>query len=338
MQTKEHSMKQVHDVNGRGPSLLTVNGKVYDVVSFLDIHPGGPDLIAEYLNGKDVGRLMEGLDDPSAHEHSRAAMTMLEQFLVINENTGKRVEETRTSDKTFQIDPTKPLIPQVGYLGKDYEEWVHTPDLTIKNQRLFHSDFMESISRNNWWTVPIVWGPLAVWSEMRALKFGLSPVMMLSCMLLGYWIWSITEYFLHRFLFHMKADTYWTATAHYFIHGLHHKYPLDFKRLIFPPPFSSPVIYLLWWVSKVVFPNAVSQSVFGGGLVGYIFYDVQHYFLHFGNAFTEGLRDMKRYHLNHHFKVHTDGFGVTTKLWDWVFGTLPATSGSKVSKKLHDRK
>ncbi|KAL3684250.1 hypothetical protein R1sor_002272 [Riccia sorocarpa] len=189
-------------------------------------------LIAEYLNGKDVGRLMEGLDDPWAHEHSRAAMTMLEQFLV-NENTGERVEETRRSDKKFQIDPTKPLIPQVGYLGKDYEEWVHTPDLTIKNQRLLHSDFME-----------------------------------------------------------------------------------------------------LWWVSKVVFPNAVSQSVFGGGLLGYIFYDVQHYFLHFGNAFTEGLRDMKRYHLNHHFNVDTDGFGVTTKLWDWVFGTLPATSGSKVSKKL----
>ncbi|KAL3689193.1 hypothetical protein R1sor_015502 [Riccia sorocarpa] len=330
-QSEELSMKEVNDDSCRKPSLLTVNGKVYDVSSFLDVHPGGADLITEHLNGKDVGGIMAGLDEPGAHTHSKAAMKMLEQFLV-NGKSEERKEESRGSEK-FQIDLTKPIVPQVGLLGKDYDEWVHTPILGKESPRFYDNDFLESLSRTNWWTIPLVWGPVVVFCQARALQFGVRQEMVVPWMILGAAFWSFFEYLIHRFLFHMKADTYWTATAHYVLHGFHHKHPMDSKRLVFPPAFSSVFVYFFWCAAKVVFGNGVAHSVFGGGLLAYIGYDLTHYFLHYGNGFTNRLQNMKRYHLNHHFKVQTDGYGVTSEFWDWVFGTLPANYGTEVYAK-----
>lgn len=46
------------------------------------------------------------------------------------------------------VDWQKPLLWQVGYLGEKYDEWVHQPvDRPI---RLFHSDFLESLSKTAW--------------------------------------------------------------------------------------------------------------------------------------------------------------------------------------------
>lgn len=33
----------------------------------------------------------------------------------------------------------------------------------------------------------------------------------------------------------------------------------------------------------------------------------------------------QRYHLNHHFRVQSEGFGITSPLWDRAFGTYPTT-------------
>ncbi|BBN08764.1 4-hydroxysphinganine ceramide fatty acyl 2-hydroxylase [Marchantia polymorpha subsp. ruderalis] len=324
VQAKELTMKEEHDHEDLTPALLTVNGKVYDVASFLDLHPGGADLITEHLNGKDVGRLMKGLDEPGAHIHSKAAMKMLEQF-VVQKSVEKRAEETTpVIEKKFEIDLTKPLVAQVGYLGKDYDEWVHTPIICKESPRFFESDWIEFLTRTKWWVIPLVWMPVVLWSEMRAVKFGLPMEMVIPYMLVGCGLWTIAEYLIHRFLFHMKATTYWTAKAHYVLHGFHHKHPMDSMRLVFPPAFTFFFSYALWWLMKAIFPNGVSQSVSGGGLLAYIVYDLTHYFLHYGNAFSERLRSMKRYHLNHHFKVQSDSFGITSEFWDWVFGTLPA--------------
>lgn len=34
---------------------------------------------------------------------------------------------------------------------------------------------------------------------------------------------------------------------------------------------------------------------------------------------------LQKYHLNHHFRIQNKGFGITSSLWDMVFGTLPQT-------------
>lgn len=57
---------------------ISRNGKVYDVTSFLQDHPGGDDLILNYA-GKDVGEIMK---NPDEHDHSDSAYEMLEEYCI----------------------------------------------------------------------------------------------------------------------------------------------------------------------------------------------------------------------------------------------------------------
>ncbi|KAK8559816.1 hypothetical protein V6N13_016550 [Hibiscus sabdariffa] len=65
----------------------------------------------------------------------------------------------------------------------------------------------------------------------------------------------------------------------------------------------------------------------GGGLAGYVIYDTTHYYLHFTHPTNHILKSLKKYHMDHHFRIRNKGFGVTTKLWDRVFETLADKSG-----------
>ena len=60
--------------------------------------------------------------------------------------------------------------------------------------------------------------------------------------------------------------------------------------------------------------------VFSGGIFGYICYDLTHYFLHH-KQLPAYWRSLKKYHLQHHFADFENGFGVTSRFWDRVFGT-----------------
>jgi 4-hydroxysphinganine ceramide fatty acyl 2-hydroxylase len=64
--------------------------------------------------------------------------------------------------------------------------------------------------------------------------------------------------------------------------------------------------------------------------MGYIMYDVTHYSLHHIRL-PAWLKELKTYHLDHHYKNYELGFGVTSKFWDKVFGTeLVETSLKRV--------
>jgi len=56
-------------------------------------------------------------------------------------------------------------------------------------------------------------------------------------------------------------------------------------------------------------------------LTGYIGYDMVHYYLHHCNPKSGYWRDLKIYHMQHHYKNGALGFGVSQKFWDIVFGT-----------------
>lgn len=51
-------------------------------------------------------------------------------------------------------------------------------------------------------------------------------------------------------------------------------------------------------------------------------YDILHYYFHFGPEMNIPIvSTLKKNHMKHHFRDSNRGFGVTTTLWDWVFGT-----------------
>jgi dihydroceramide fatty acyl 2-hydroxylase len=73
---------------------------------------------------------------------------------------------------------------------------------------------------------------------------------------------------------------------------------------------------------------AYAAAMLCGVLIGYLAYEYVHLSAH--RRPRRGLpgplallRMSKRYHLRHHFDCMDRAFGVTTPLWDWLFGTLP---------------
>ncbi|KAL2642066.1 hypothetical protein R1flu_009653 [Riccia fluitans] len=310
---------------------IVVDGEVYDITDFLENHPGGAELIMEHLEDDNVYEIMKGVDESSDHSHSKAAFNMLQQFHV--GRLPSKVAETVPSSKTtfkasngFVLDLKKPLVLQVGHLGEDYSDWAHQAIVSKETPFFFGNKFLEMNTRTVWWVVPLVWLPVICFLEFLSVQRGLPLYSLPPVMATGIMWWTLTEYSMHRHLFHVKTTSYWANTGHYLLHGCHHKFPLDGLRLVFPPAGTAIFCVLFWNTFKFFIPNAVLPSAFGGGLLGYVIYDVTHYFLHHGVAFDSITRKLKRYHLNHHFKEQTTGFGITSTLWDRVFGTLPSAT------------
>uniref|UniRef100_A0A8C9MQF3 Fatty acid 2-hydroxylase n=1 Tax=Serinus canaria TaxID=9135 RepID=A0A8C9MQF3_SERCA len=239
------------------------------------------------------------------------------------------------------VDWQKPLLWQVGYLGEKYDEWVHQPvDRPI---RLFHSDFLEFLSKTAWYVVFMVWTPVVLYlSWVSYTSLGQGNTRLFSSFtteysipihkyyfpfifLLGMILWSLLEYLIHRFVFHMKppASNYYLITLHFLLHGQHHKSPFDSSRLVFPPVPASLVIGFFYGVLRLLLPEVLGLSVFVGGLCGYVIYDMMHYYLHYGSP-KKGtyLYGLKAYHVKHHFEHQKSGFGISTRFWDYPFRTL----------------
>ncbi|KAI3717241.1 hypothetical protein L1987_68731 [Smallanthus sonchifolius] len=225
----------------------------------------------------------------------------------------------------FTVDLDKPLVFQVGHLGEAYQEWVHQPIVSKEGPRFFKSDFWEFLTKNQWYAIPIIWLPVICWYTAKSFNMGRSPPQIAIILAMGILVWSLMEYTLHRFLFHIKTKSYWGNTLHYLLHGCHHKHPQDGLRLVFPPTATAILLVPLWKLLNLISTPSVAPALFAGILLGYVMYDCTHYYLHNGQPRSEVPKNLKKYHLNHHFRIQTKGFGITSSLWDGVFGTLPQT-------------
>ncbi|XP_074325878.1 dihydroceramide fatty acyl 2-hydroxylase FAH2-like [Apium graveolens] len=234
--------------------------------------------------------------------------------------------------KDYTVDLNKPLVFQVGHLGESYQEWVHQPIVSKEGPRFFENDVVEFLTRNDWWVIPLIWFPVVCWFEYTSFRMGHDLPQIALMIVTGIFIWTLMEYTLHRFLFHIYTKSYWTNTLHYLLHGCHHKHPQDGLRLVFPPTATAILLVPLWNLVKLAATPSTTPGLVGGGLFGYVLYDMTHYYLHHGQPTSEVPRYLKRYHLNHHFRIQTMGFGITSSLWDRVFGTLPKSKSAAKSR------
>ena len=62
----------------------------------------------------------------------------------------------------------------------------------------------------------------------------------IGCAIGGYLFWTISEYAIHRFVFHFEPEKGIGARLHWIIHGVHHDHPNDPLRLVMPPSVSVP--------------------------------------------------------------------------------------------------
>jgi sterol desaturase/sphingolipid hydroxylase (fatty acid hydroxylase superfamily) len=147
----------------------------------------------------------------------------------------------------------------------------------------------------------------------------------------GILVWTFAEYMLHRYLFHYEPTHPRAKWVWYLIHGVHHEQPQCKTRLVMPPVLSIPLAFVFYGLFHVVVGTVFGAPrwigpLFAGFVTGYLMYDMLHYAEHHLSMKWGFLKHLKRYHLLHHFKTPDDRFGVSSPLWDHVFGTKPKDS------------
>jgi sterol desaturase/sphingolipid hydroxylase (fatty acid hydroxylase superfamily) len=108
---------------------------------------------------------------------------------------------------------------------------------------------------------------------------------------------------------------------HFLLHGVHHDYPNDSKRLVMPPSVSIPLAVLFYGLFILVLGEVYTAPFLAGFLVGYICYDEIHYATHHAPMKSRFWLAIKHHHILHHFRDPERGFGVSNPAWDYVFGT-----------------
>jgi len=137
----------------------------------------------------------------------------------------------------------------------------------------------------------------------------------------GIFSWTLFEYLMHRFVFHYVAHSPGAQRLIYIIHANHHEYPRDKERLFMPPAPSLIMACIVFALQYLTMGNNVFMF-FPGFLLGYLIYGTMHYAIHAWNPPFKWMKPLWRNHHLHHYKEQEKGFGVSTTIWDRVFGTM----------------
>lgn len=225
------------------------------------------------------------------------------------------------------IDVNAPLWPQLvhkRWTKSYYLDQVHKPRYSPRPAVMFENGFLEILTRTPWYVIPIFWLPIIVLLAWRASSF-MDRHALASIWMIGLSGWTLIEYVFHRFLFHLDAllpEHQLAFIIHFCIHGFHHFLPMDRYRLVMPPVLFM-ALSLPWFTAMtIIMPPYFSHAFFSGMLLGYVGYDMFHYSFHHAKTSVDYLQKMKRIHLAHHYSDSKVSFGVTSSMWDGVFGTI----------------
>jgi sterol desaturase/sphingolipid hydroxylase (fatty acid hydroxylase superfamily) len=210
------------------------------------------------------------------------------------------------------------------------KNFVSNKDETV---RMFENDFFEALSRVHW-TVPLyIFVPIILFFLFTSIyTYALDLGNILLMFAFGLVIWTLTEYLLHRFIFHYPAKSKFGEKIHFIFHGVHHDYPKDSKRLVMPPSVSLPLALLFYFLFKTILGDVYLSAFFPGFLTGYLFYDITHYAIHHFNMKNKFWLAIKNHHMKHHYLHDDKGFGVSQPAWDYVFKTtFPEKQNETVS-------
>ena len=152
---------------------------------------------------------------------------------------------------------------------------------------------------------------------------------------LGALVWSFAEYALHRFAFHEASGRNYGSREHLRHHG------------------SDDTVLESWylsWAGVLVVSLVAIPAVGGligapdlgwgiglGYLVGYAFYDWIHWRAHRRPIRSRYEARVRKHHFTHHFHTPLQNHGVTSSLWDRVFGTLVEVDVVVVPRRMAPR-
>ena len=190
------------------------------------------------------------------------------------------------------------------------------------SRQLFKSPVLEKLSRTHI-SVPLTIflsfsSFLLYWSITTTSLTALQTVGMF---LLGIISFTWVEYIVHRYVFHMRTYTTVRQRMQYFIHGVHHEFPKDKERLAMPPLVSVTIATVLLLLFRAILGD-FAFSFLPGFVVGYSSYLSIHYMIHVYQPPKNFFKALWINHGIHHYKNGDEVFGVSSPLWDYVYGTM----------------
>ncbi|MCW3089612.1 MAG: fatty acid hydroxylase [Ferruginibacter sp.] len=189
---------------------------------------------------------------------------------------------------------------------------------TEESIRMFRSNLFDNLSKVHF-TVPLyIYIPAIVFFSYKAFTYHIGIPAFALYFLGGLVVWTITEYILHRFVFHYQPTSEFGKKLHFIFHGVHHDYPRDKMRLVMPPSASIPLAMLFYFLFSLVLDQQFLFAFFPGFLLGYLIYDMLHYAMHHHNFKNGILKRIKQHHMLHHYQDPTKGYGVSSSLWDII--------------------
>lgn len=214
--------------------------------------------------------------------------------------------------------------------------------------RMFESDLLEQLSHVRPWVPHVIFVPvvsLAFFLGMQRQGLGEAVLYALG----GLLFWTVAEYVIHRFAFHppqwIEDDTRRICQQigpeqavipalptlrhkfYFLVHGVHHDYPNDSTRLVMPPSVSIPLAAAFYWVFQSAVGAVAAPAVFAGFIGGYLAYDTIHFATHHIRPRSWLSRFLKRRHFRHHYADSEKDYGVSSPLWDVIFGTMSKDDG-----------
>jgi sterol desaturase/sphingolipid hydroxylase (fatty acid hydroxylase superfamily) len=199
---------------------------------------------------------------------------------------------------------------------------VRRTDVLRASPPMFESRLLDAFSRVHPSVPVVVFTPAIVALTAWELSLRSLP-QTLGLLLLGYALWTLFEYWLHRLVFHFEPEQGIGARMHWIIHGVHHEHPNDPLRLVMPPAVSIPLGALVFAALYAVLGHRYAPGVGAGFFAGYLIYDMLHYYVHHFAPRTRLGRMLRERHMRHHFQDDTRGFGISAPYWDEVFRTSP---------------
>ncbi len=271
---------------------------------------------------------------------SRPAYTSLET--VGRDRSGSL--PTRDRDHT-SLDVSRHLRYRIRTL-RVWEYTTFMTNLVVSNEdvsiRMFRSRLLESFSRVHPAVPHVIYVPVIALSLFLGWQRGIDGLLGVAMFVAGLLAWTLTEYVIHRFVFHVPQEIEdrtlaavrdigpdeavmpalgWREKIYFVMHGVHHLYPNDSRRLVMPPGVSVPLAVVFFFAFKLALGGTMGPVFFAGFVAGYLVYDTTHFVVHHHRCRGRWAAYVKKLHMRHHYVDPDRGFGVSSPLWDVIMGT-----------------
>jgi sterol desaturase/sphingolipid hydroxylase (fatty acid hydroxylase superfamily) len=157
----------------------------------------------------------------------------------------------------------------------------------------------------------------------------MSAVIAAVLFVVGCFGWGFLEYVLHRFDGHGRRGRSLFSREHLQHHAVKDYFTPTWMKAIG----TTPVVVVAAAFAAWLLGPLYGLSISAGFVAAYVFYEVFHHTLHIWPPRTRYGRWARKHHFSHHFSSAKMNHGVTSPIWDLVFGTYLPDHKLRVPKR-----